>query len=47
MVVDDFDIERLPVLPAKTDTPLIVDSYAVLTCPITTEFLKTIAGWGQ
>ena len=36
---DDLDLERVAVLPAKADSPLIVDADAVLPGPIAAELL--------
>jgi hypothetical protein len=30
MIINDFDVPSVAVAPAKADTPLIVDAYAVL-----------------
>jgi hypothetical protein len=43
MVVDDFDIPRISIMPAEADTPLVVDSNAMLAGPVAAEFLKAIA----
>lgn len=45
MVIDDFDIFSTRIRPTKADTPLIVDTNAVLTGTITLECFKVIAGW--
>jgi hypothetical protein len=45
VIVDDRDVVRVPVLPAKTDPPLIVDSNAVLAGPTAAKFLQAIARW--
>lgn len=45
MVIDDFDIGRIAVLPAETDSPLIIDSNTVLTVPISSEFFQSISRW--
>src|SRR5438876_1089921 len=42
MIVDDFDLPRAVVSPPKADSPLIVDSNAVLPTPITAEFLQPV-----
>jgi hypothetical protein len=34
VVVDSLDVESVPVPPLETDTPLLVDPYAVLSLPI-------------
>ena len=44
MVIDDFHIVRIAVLPTETDTPLIVDPDAVLAVPIAGEVLQPITG---
>lgn len=45
MIINNFDIVRASIIPMKAHTPLIVDSYTVLTRLSTFECLKTIAGW--
>ena len=42
MVVDDLHIECVTVAPNETDSPLVIDSDAVLTCPITLQFLESV-----
>jgi hypothetical protein len=44
MVVHDLDIVRIAVAPAKADSPLIVDSNAVLAGPIAAKLLEPITG---
>jgi hypothetical protein len=44
MVVHDRDVVRIAVAPAKADSPLIVDSNAVLAGPIAAQLLQPIAG---
>ena len=43
VAIDDFDIVRIAFLPEKADAPLLVDSYAVLTFPITGEAFQMVA----
>ncbi len=45
MVINDFHIFCTYIRPTKADTPLIVDTNAVLTGTITLECFKVIAGW--
>jgi hypothetical protein len=47
MIINNFDIVRAPIIPMKAHTPLIVDSYTVLTRSSAFECLKTIAGWNS
>ena len=42
MVVNDFDVPRVVVPPAKADSPLVVDP-DVLTAPIAADFLEPVA----
>jgi len=44
MIVNNLDLVGFASVPAKTNSPLIVDTNAVLTFAISVEFLKTIAG---
>jgi hypothetical protein len=43
VVIDDRNLERVAVLPAETDPPLIVDPNTVLPETIAFEFLQAIA----
>ena len=43
MVVNDLDLVRIAVLPAKADPPLIVDTDTVLSDPIALELLEPVA----
>jgi len=42
VIVDDLDVERVAVIPAEADPPLIIDSDAMLTLPISREFFQAI-----
>ena len=44
MVIDDFDLVGSVWLPLEADSPLLVDSYAVLAFPISAQCFKTIRG---
>jgi hypothetical protein len=44
MVVRDLDIVRITLLPSETNTPLVVDSNAVLSGSLPGETLETVAG---
>lgn len=45
MIVHDFNVMCLAVAPHETDPPLVVDPDAMLSCAITFERFKAIAGW--
>jgi hypothetical protein len=45
VVVDDLNVVRVARAPDETDSPLPVDANAVLTNPITLEFLQAISRW--
>ena len=45
MVVRNFDLVGMAILPTKTHPILLVDSEAVLTVSIAGEPLETIAWW--
>ena len=47
MIVDDFNVARTAVWPIETDSPLIVNSDAVLTRPITRQFFESVTWRGQ
>ena len=44
MVVDDLDIVRVALRPAKADAPLIVDPDAVLPRTVATQLLEPVTG---
>src|SRR5882724_4894411 len=43
MVVDDFNVSGAGTSPSKTDTPLVIDSHAELTCPVALERFQPVA----
>ena len=43
MVIDDFDLMRVPVLPDKANAPLVIDADTVLACPTAFESFEAIA----
>ncbi len=44
MVVSNLDVLSLALCPVETDAPLVIDADAVLTLPISFQFLKLITG---
>jgi len=44
VIVDYLNFECMPVRPAKTDSPLVVDAYAVLSFPIAFQSFQPIPG---
>jgi hypothetical protein len=45
MVVHNFNAVSVSAAPHKTDTPLVVDPYAMLPVPVTAERLQPVRGW--
>ena len=45
MVIDDLDLLSSPVIPEKTDSPLVIDSYTPLPSSISPEFFQPISRW--
>src|SRR5713101_2431243 len=43
MVVDDLDVPRAVVSPSEANSPLIIDSDAVLPTPITAKLFQSVA----
>jgi hypothetical protein len=43
MVIDDFDIEGVAVMPFKADSPLFVDTDYVLSFPFASESMKHVS----
>jgi hypothetical protein len=46
VVIDDPNVVRLIVDPAKNDSPLLVHAKTVETLPVSLERLKIVSGWG-
>ena len=44
MVVNDFDLTRIAVLPSKTNAPLIVDPDTVLPSTLSAKLLESVSG---
>lgn len=44
MVVDDFNLVRIPVAPLEANPPTLIDPNAVLAPPLSGQLLKPIAG---
>ncbi len=42
MIIDDFDVIGIAVLPDKTDAPLVIDADAVLARTVPGQFLEPI-----
>lgn len=47
MVINNFDLMSITILPAKTDPPLLVDSDAPLAAAITLQGFQAIARWHE
>jgi hypothetical protein len=45
MEVADFNALGLALVPDEAQAPLIVDAYAVLSCPVTGQGFKMVGGW--
>ena len=45
MVVGNLDVIGVAFLPAETNSPLIVDAYAVLMFPVPCQLLQAIPRW--
>ena len=45
MIIYDFNIICIAVLPPKANPPLIVNTDAVLSLPVTFKRFQLIAGW--
>jgi len=45
VIVRDFNVVGVGADPAETDSPLIVNANAVLTCSITLQLFEPVAGW--
>jgi hypothetical protein len=44
MIVNDFNVVSISVLPMKADPPLIVDPNAVLAVPVAVRLLYPVSG---
>ena len=45
MVIDNFNVKSIALLPTKTYSPLIVYSDTVLTFPVAPELLQLVSRW--
>jgi len=45
MIIYDFHIEGITILPFKTDTPSFVNADAVLPYPVSLQVFQTICRW--
>lgn len=45
MVIGDFDVVGIAILPAEADAPLLIDSDTKLSTSITFEGFETVCGW--
>jgi hypothetical protein len=45
VIIDNFDILDVSSRPPKTDTPLIINPNAHLSCPAAFQNFEPIAGW--
>ena len=43
MIIHDFYFVRLPLTPFETNSPLIVDAYAVLSSPFSLQRFQSVA----
>ena len=46
MIVDDFDVKRVPLRPSEADPPSFVDTNAVLALPVPFQRFESVAGRG-
>jgi hypothetical protein len=46
MIIDDFDVEGVAVMPFKADSPLFVDADCILSFPFASESVKHVS-WIQ
>jgi len=42
MVIDDFDIVGIAIVPCKADAPLLVDPDCILSLPVSSESVKPV-----
>lgn len=47
MIVDDFYVVCVPILPVKTNSPLVVDPDAVLSGPLSSQRFQAISRHGS
>jgi hypothetical protein len=45
VIIHDLDVKSVSIPPSETNPPLIVDSYAVLSCPVSFQCLETVAAY--
>jgi hypothetical protein len=42
MIIDDFDLVRIPFVPDETDAPLVVDADTVLSSPFSLQRFQSV-----
>jgi hypothetical protein len=47
MIVNNFHVVSISVVPMKADSPLIVDPNAVLTVPVAVKLLQSVSREGE
>jgi hypothetical protein len=47
MIVDDLDIEGIPISPNEANSVLVVDAYRVLSLAIMFERVQSVIGWNR
>lgn len=47
VIVRYLDSVSVSVFPRKADTPLVIDSYAILPFPISFQFLQVVRRWNS
>lgn len=45
MIIHDFNVVRVPILPPKTEAPLLIDPDAVLSMAVAPQSIEPVAGW--
>ena len=45
MIINDFDVDGISIVPLKTDAPLAIDSDAVLTCTVAEKTFEAVGWW--
>jgi hypothetical protein len=45
LVVADLNALGLTLVPDEAQAPLVIDAYAVLSCPVTRQGFKMVSGW--
>jgi len=45
MIISNFHLKNITIVPFEANSPWVVDSYTVLPKPVSLEFLQSVGWW--